>query len=325
MDQATMFLCDVSVVDHAYIDNRGLVIGGSFHPSFLVSGNIDPEEKVVVDFSTIKKQLKKEIDDDAVGFDHKCWIIEGYSDIVSMAIDGKEVTFAELNAPDDGNGIYWDETINIITSACSFVAPRSAFKFIQTQHMVNPVYSTEHAGQFMEEYLNKYFNQYGITVKCKNSERVHHYRTGVAMSTFRYTHGLKDSTSWGCQNLAHGHYSFIELNAYFEEEEDQSLTQSIADHLDNAVFINRENIVNECDKFIEIEYTSERGHFWAQYCKGANKIIVLDTETTVEYLIEYVATEFKEDLNRLCISELFVSEGLSKGAYMSFDIHQPNQ
>ena len=53
------FLTHVSCVDHAYIDNNGCVVGGSFHPNFIIGGTPDPVEKVVVDFSTVKKDVKQ--------------------------------------------------------------------------------------------------------------------------------------------------------------------------------------------------------------------------------------------------------------------------
>src|SRR5574343_1490291 len=82
--KSSIFLSDLTVVDHAYINSQGQVIGGSFNPGFIVSGEVDPVEKVVVDFSTIKKDVKYSIDkhiDDYHhnGFDHKIWFIEGYS------------------------------------------------------------------------------------------------------------------------------------------------------------------------------------------------------------------------------------------------------
>ncbi|MNC56960.1 hypothetical protein D3C75_1065880 [compost metagenome] len=47
-----------------------------------------------------------------------------------------------------------------------------------------------------------------------------------------------------------------------------------------------------------------------------HKFIVLETETTIEHIIEYVAAAFKPQLQSLKATRLYVSEGLSKGALM---------
>ena len=84
--RSTMFLSDVTVLDHAYIDDSGFIVGGSFHPCFNVSGEIDGTEQVVVDFSAIKKQIKALIDSKETGYDHKLWIIEGFSNISDIQV-----------------------------------------------------------------------------------------------------------------------------------------------------------------------------------------------------------------------------------------------
>ena len=71
MTNPTMFFSQPTVIDHAYIDQEGRVVGGSFNPDFLVTGEIDPKEKVVIDFGTGKKQIKALIDHKEFGYDHK--------------------------------------------------------------------------------------------------------------------------------------------------------------------------------------------------------------------------------------------------------------
>jgi hypothetical protein len=75
MKKSTMFLANLSVVDHAVLIPEGLIRGNSHNPSFEVSGVVDEVENVVCDFSTIKKRMKQLIDDHDMGFDHKCWIL----------------------------------------------------------------------------------------------------------------------------------------------------------------------------------------------------------------------------------------------------------
>jgi hypothetical protein len=55
---------------------------------FALSLQIPSTEKVVVDFSTVKKSIKEIIDHKETGFDHKLWVIEGWSKCEVIISDG---------------------------------------------------------------------------------------------------------------------------------------------------------------------------------------------------------------------------------------------
>ena len=266
--RSSIFLSDLTVCDHAYINNKGQVIGGSFNPGFIVTGEIDPTEKVVVDFSTIKKDIKHFIDRhlhdvEKNGFDHKLWFIEGYS---------------EGSLIHNINGTY---TINSFPSMITL--PTDAIKYIPQVPGYESEYSVNYIGKAFEIYLTELLSEkyplVNITVECFNNVNVHLIDKSLPYNYFTYSHGLKDSTSYGCQNIAHGHLSFIQHNS-------PKIGLEIAALLDEAVFINKENIINETEHHIQIEYTTVRGTFNAVYDKALNKIIVLDTETTIELIAE---------------------------------------
>lgn len=295
--KSNIFLNDITVVDHAFIDHKGRVMGGSFHPSFIVEGSVDDVEKVVVDFSTIKKEIKYQIDKhlhniDRNGFDHKLWIIEGFSN-------------AEMELLDNDGDRY-----KIVTPLCTLNLPADAIKFISklNEHPLHTTgYTAEYIGlafeQFLEEQLSGVYSNIDIKVKCFNDINMHRIRRTEPYDIFSYSHGLKDSTSYGCQNIAHGHLSFF-------QHKEWSVVEEVVDDLDGAIFINKENIIEENDNEIQIKYESQRGLFMATYSKQGNKIIVLDTETTIEYIAEYIKSKYN-------VHDFFVSEGLSKGAYVA--------
>jgi hypothetical protein len=160
-------------------------------------------------------------------------------------------------------------------------------------------------------------------VECRNSTNQHLPFSGkspgesLAKSTFTYVHGLKDSTSWGCQNISHGHLSYLILqsgNTYNVGSNISQLAADICDDIDKAVFINTENIVRDDSDSITIEYTTPRGVFKATYSKSAYNTIVLETETTVEHLVEYVCAKYERELQEAAVQIVYLSEGLSKGA-----------
>lgn len=285
--RSSIFLADVTVVDHAYINELGQVIGGSFNPGFIVSGEVDPIEKVVVDFSTIKKDVKNAIDKHTRGvyengFDHKLWIIEGFSDVKWRINDKAEVT--------------------IETPAFKGSVPIDAVRVIKQIEGWEPLYTLEYIEQAFEQHVyNNLVDTYpniDIKVQAINTTNAH-VISDLQLVFFTYSHGLKESTSYGCQNIFHGHLSYIQYG-------DPDVLYRIASDLNDAVFINKENITYEDDMVISIEYETPRGAFKAKYTKDRNNIIAIDTETTIEYIAEYVSRRYD-------ITGFLISEGLSKG------------
>jgi hypothetical protein len=299
--RSSIFLNEISVIDHAYIDNTGKIIGGSFLCSFVVSGETDPKENVVVDFSTIKKDIKKIIDCHSTdqkmnGFDHNLWLIEGYS---------KYVTYTDRSK--FGN-------INITTPACTISVPSDYIKAFEAN-----TYSKQSIGSIIgkhvENLLSIKYSDINITVYCKLTEIAvmpmfenELFKNEYFM--FRYTHGLKNSTSYGCRNIAHGHLSY--LYATEISDEISEVLDIIHKDLKNAVFINKENIINETDTEIEVYYIIDDNYkFYASYDKNINNLIVLETETTIEFLAEYIKTKYNLNV------PFYVSEGLNKGAFIN--------
>ncbi len=304
--RSNMFLVEPTVIDHAYIDTMGRVVGGSFNPDFIIGGEVDPVEKVVVDFSTVKKKIKALIDDRENGFDHKLWIIKNCSN-------------ARYELSDDG------QRIRIATPYVDLSLPRNAVKILE----LATCYTDSEIGAEFSSYLRKELNQAykGVNVSVSVVNKARPQLMGrdmdgrplfaTAHAMFTYVHGLKDSTSWGCQNNSHGHLSFVQV---FAQESSaahlklQGVASRIANYLDGTVFINRANLVSTHPHLHEIEYTTERGLFKAKYDDQSIRVVILDTETTIEYLVEFVLSVFRTELEKAGVHALYVSEGLSKGA-----------
>ena len=167
---STMWLANLSIVDHAYIDDRGNVVGGSFNPSFLVSGKVDPTEQVVVDFSTIKKQIKQIIDDKETGFDHKLWFIDGFSNGTITEVD--------------------NDRIVITTPTATLGMPNNAIKRFRGTE-----YSSELVGAAMSQYVTAQLARdvhpsIEIEAVCNNTTDCHFPTPDHTASLFRYAHGL---------------------------------------------------------------------------------------------------------------------------------------
>lgn len=286
MKTSTLVLNDISVVDHAYIDNEGKIVGGSWNPCFRVTGIVDPAESVVVDFSTIKKDIKKIIDAHEDGFDHKLHIFKDSK--CSITLNNKSA--------------------HIINDQLELGVTRDSVKVIDCD------YNQENVGNAMaKQVLEKLQEQHpGVTdVKCINSIHAHLDGTQQCSNYFRYVHGLKDSTSYGCQNNSHGHLSVITFDQYVP-----TIATKIMGDIDNTIFINKENIVAEDEDNLSIEYSCKRGIFTATYSKKL-KLVILDTETTVEFLGDYIVNKYKDELSSLDVAEVVITEGLSKGVVIN--------
>lgn len=282
--QSTMFLTSVTCIDHAVITPLGTVMGGSFSPDFYVTGEVTEDESVVIDFSKCKKQIKALIDDKETGFDHKLWIIPGWSNC-EYEYEGDQIT--------------------ITTPAVTIKGPANIAKVFDVES------NYADAGYEIADYLvgsGRGLEDVSIAVVMDPSVQ-YTIPARLQPSFFRYSHGLKDSSSWGCQNIAHGHLSYLALDC--DHPMAYEMQNQIATYLNNSMFVTKENWNYETNT---IEYTSPRGTFSLKLNNADQKIMILESETTIENIVETVAEVFKSDLDELGVTALYISEGVHKGA-----------
>lgn len=293
MNNSIMFLSNVTCIDHAYIDQEGMIIGGSYNPNIMVAGKVDEVENVVVDFSTIKKDIKALIDDKETGFDHKLWIIEGFSKYKLSYTE--DLTHAIIDTP-----------------FFSIKLPTNAIRVFSA--------SSHSEAWAMEEYLFESLKKkYPLTsIDIEFDTRMDHPPSiNTDLHKFRYTHGLKNSTSWGCQNIVHGHLSYIAGICNWDKRiEANALLQQIAVYLDTKMFAWKENV-----RFNEIKYSTCRGEFHLKSEPSIEffKIVYMENETTIENIVDYIVNKFRKQLIEVGMHFLYVSEGLNKGAVISVD------
>lgn len=303
--RSSMFVNDCTNIDHAYINNEGRVIGGSYRPKFIVSGEVDPHEEVVVDFSTIKKSLKKLIDDLNNGFDHKLWWIDGFS-------AGK----IQFNP---------DNTVRIKTRHVEVTGPANIVRVVSSENDI--VSKFEYPGQvryvlteYLEKELAKIYPNVDISIATKldTTFDVHPF-VDTDCHSFRYVHGLKNSTSIGCTNVAHGHLSYLaaSIKLHSNKLEADLLLRRIADQMDKKVFIWTDNVISNDQHCAYLTYKCVRGDMAMEVSQ--DQAVIVNTETTVEHLVDYIVEWWYNDLKKVGISSVWCSEGLSKGAVVNLD------
>jgi 6-pyruvoyl-tetrahydropterin synthase len=304
LQESTLFLNNISQIDFAYLNPlAALPIGGSYHLSALVTGDVEPQEAVVVDFGKIKKSIKEIVDAKEDGFDHKLWVPSNYdcklyNRTFSMKVDASEIEIIT----DNFSTICPIDSVKMVDSSLSFEQQISC----QLEHKLNVLYPTTNIKV-----------KANLSVKAFIPEQI-----GPFFRYFRYVHGLKNSSSWGCQNISHGHLSWLAVcdkdgNGI---ELPNELFFEITDKLNNAVFIWSENVIDKNQGIVSIGYDCDRGSFEAKYSKNVN-VIEIDTETTVENLAEWFIVTFKERLTTDFFKKrgaysVYFSEGLAKGCYI---------
>ena len=307
--KSTLTLPYLTCIDHAYIDTLGHIRGRSYHASFTVSGEVDEtNEKVVIDFSKIKKLIKSIVDDHTEGFDHKLWV--------------------SMHNIKPGSNFLKTENV-LLTLPCN------AFKLFEEDSHLNISTAETEIAQHVQYKLHE--QGFPVDVTCMLNTDPLFIHAGGVYSTFSYVHGLKDSSAYGCQNLAHGHLSYLQLLPRLDTfrprvdpisvEEAVSpkgvhtICAEICKDLDNTVFVFAENVTSPIgSSLVEVEYMSQsRGEMLGTFINSpVQKVVVLETETTVEYLAEYINAKYSEVLKEAGVDRFIVSEGLSKG--VMFDV-----
>ena len=290
-NESTLFLRNFTCIDHAYIDDTGRVQGGSYHQHVRVTGRVDGHEQVVVDFSKVKKQMKAVIDDNDTGFDHKLWIIEGYSHVLS------------ISQPTSTGRVI------VETPHVEFIVPQDAIKIIPNRNMRWLLAVERQMEEELMAALNTANPYANIEVEVKLTEETF----GTDPQVFTYWHGLKNSSSWGCNNLGHGHRSFVEC--YDDQKQRVPLAEEfIAKQLGGKLLVWDDNIESVVDGWMMIAYTTKRGSFQLRFKQATVPHLIMGTETTVENIVRYAVDNWSTFLRFLGVHEVFISEGLQKGA-----------
>lgn len=302
---STLFFNNITCIDHAFVDNIGNIVGGSYHPIITVKGKVTEDESVVVDFSSGKKLMKSIIDHDngEIGLDHKLWIIPGYSACMTKNYSD---THYEIETRNGSRVVLPKTDVHIVSG--NFTG--SVMQTVATD---------------ISSILSQQMSEYEFDVELTQSA----FSVTQNPMMFRYSHGLKNSTSYGCKNIAHGHLSFFEItkfgNDYREDCDDCKtglrLIEETLKGINGSMFIMRENIISEDEQWIEFgyEYETPRGKMWAKINRNQQANIIVDSETTIEYLAEFIAKRMMNALLLAKVKEFRVSEGLQKGVVYRLD------
>jgi 6-pyruvoyl-tetrahydropterin synthase len=285
-----LFVNDLTVMDFSYLCPERGMVGESWIVDVILSGDLN-EESMVLDFGKVKKQLKQLIDE---YIDHKLLVpVEHeYSHVEhDKQSDRVKVNFIR---PDD--------------KSIHLNCPAEAYAFVYSQNVTMPSVS-DYLKDVIATHLPE--NVAGLELNL---------RTEVINTPFyHYTHGLKKHDG-NCQRIAHGHRSKVIV---FENQQESIKWQAYWAKRWCDIYIgSTEDIVDASETVFSIPnanseqhhifaYESSQGRFELAIPKGESEVI--DTDTTVECLAQFMADEHKR-LNSNSDYRVVAYEGVGKGA-----------
>lgn len=276
-----LFVKNITVIDFSYLCPQRGLLGESWQVDIYLIGSLD-EQSMVLDFSDVKKTLKKLIDDE---FDHKLLIPNQYRfSNIEQEHDSLRIIFTMLNG------------LNIVHKA-----PPSAYCLLDVEAI-----TCENLGKAIEKRLQE------ILPKNVDDIKLSIYPETINGPYYHYSHGLKRHQG-NCQRIAHGHRSKIEIfenNKHCPELELEWAT------LWKDIYIGtREDLIEEqtieSNRYFLFGYSACQGNF--EITLPVSQCYLIDTDSTVENLAEHIASKLKNQYPDRQLT-IYAYEGIGKGA-----------
>ena len=279
-----LFVKDLTVIDFSYLCKERGPLGESWIVDLELHGDLN-EESMVLDFSLVKKQVKRIIDD---VIDHKLAIASGSGAVVQNTAEQVNIEFE------------FGQNHKLAVSS-----PEQAFCFIDAERI------NQHSviAYLKATILPQLPNNVKDIVLTLRPEQSHGFY-------YHYSHGLKKHDG-NCQRIIHGHRSTIEieengmrsprLNKLWSERWRDIYLVSQEDEIEASEL----KYVNPVEQGVHSAYNASQGYFELSISKEVVDIIPCDS--TVECIAEYIATSLKTQ-NPSNHYRVAAYEGVGKGA-----------
>lgn len=286
-----LFVRNLTVIDSSYLCEKRGMVGESLILDISLSGELN-EMSMVLDFGQVKKQIKKLVDEFV---DHKLLIpIQNRQIFVESSQQG----YSTVDLLREGRNIHLH-------------CPNEALCLIDAESIsVSSI--TEHLYLILKKHLPKNVTRLELLLRTENIDGAY----------YQYSHGLKKHDG-NCQRIAHGHRSPIELviddvrdtkreeqfaarwkDIYLGSKEDQTTLTDLS-------LSSRATQIHNSSHYA-FKYTAPQGEFELAIAKCEAEVI--DSDTTIELLANYIADEVKKDLKYDQRLKVIAYEGVGKGA-----------
>lgn len=286
-----LFVNDLTVIDFSYLCEFRGVVGESWIVDVLLAGELN-EMSMVLDFGIVKKQIKAIIDD---AVDHKL-LLPGQSTKLTVTKSDREGhEFVDFESRRGG---YYLQS------------PECAFATIDTQAIDIPSV-TAHLTDVIKAQLPDNVDGLTLTLRPEN----------IDSDYYHYTHGLKKHDG-NCQRIAHGHRSKIQLykddvrsteleSLWCKRWKDIYLATDSDAVSQQEVELSARAKTNLSDEYQTFAYFAPQGRF--DIAVKSNVLEVVDCDSTVELLADYIARQLKK-MNPDHQIKVIAYEGVAKGA-----------
>ena len=285
-----LFVNDLTVMDFSYLCPERGMVGESWIVDVILSGDLN-EESMVLDFGKVKKQLKQLIDE---YIDHKLLV-------------PVEHQYSRVEHDEKSDRVKVD-FIRPNNKSIHLNCPAEAYAFVYSQDVTMPSVS-----DYLKDVIATHLPENVASLELNLRAEV------INTPYYHYTHGLKKHDG-NCQRIAHGHRSKVVV--FENQQENVKLQAYWAKRWCDIYIGSTEDIVDVSETVFSLPdgnsgqhhvfaYESSQGRFELAIPKAESEM--MDTDTTVECLAQFMADEHKR-LDSNSDFKVLAYEGVGKGA-----------
>lgn len=282
-----LFVNDLTVIDFSYLCTQRGMVGESWIVDLTLHGELD-EQNMVLDFSKVKKQVKRIIDDTV---DHKLAIPTEYSGVNVQHIEGQDYIKVEF------------ESVGGEKIAIS--SPSDAYCFVDADR-IEMSHVIKHLASVIKPQLPANVKKVELSLRAED----------ISGFYYHYTHGLKKHDG-NCQRIAHGHRSKIQI---FENDMKSPRLEKEASKLWEDIYVATDEdevaeseleFISKTQSQVAYKYESSQGKFELAMEKAS--VYSMPVDTTVELIAQYLADKLKAQYPQNSY-KVVAYEGVAKGA-----------
>lgn len=282
-----LFVNDLTVIDFSYLCTQRGMVGESWIVDLTLHGELD-EQNMVLDFSKVKKQVKRIIDDTV---DHKLAIPTEFSGVDVEHIEGQDYIKVEFES-NSGEKI-------------AISSPSDAYCFVDADR-IEMSHVIKHLASVIKPQLPANVKKVELSLRAED----------IGGFYYHYTHGLKKHDG-NCQRIAHGHRSKIQI---FENEMKSPRLEKEASKLWEDIYVATDEdevteseleFISKTPSQVAYKYESSQGKFELAMEKAS--VYSMPVDTTVELIAQYLADKLKAQYPQNSY-KVVAYEGVAKGA-----------
>ena len=275
-----LFVDSLTNVDFSYLHRSRGIVGETWLANAALDGTLD-EQGMVCDFGIVKKTLRNWLDTE---LDHRLLV-------PTLAPQLK------LTESDDGLRLDWQLDSG---EPISVTGPAQAFALVAAESITPESVARWCVGEL-----------HGIFPTSVDRLQLGFVSEAIETPYYHYSHGLKKHDG-NCQRIAHGHRSRIRIDV--DGERSPQLESQWAERWADIYLGTREDLQKDAGQQLHFAYSARQGEFTLTI--PADRCEILDCDTTVEQLAQYMADQLAADHPGHEI-RVRAYEGIGKGAVAS--------